>query len=128
MLNLEGIQTRYLNPEPILDQIAAVDATEFVPLMQKLYAEPIQPELITRRIQEIKAQGGIAAVSATLRGPVALGQLSPPPEQICFLSRPLWFLRLIFPLSRSLPWIWRSFASRCQCRWCSATVSLKKLP
>lgn len=75
VLNLEGIQTRYLNPEPILDQIAAVDATEFVPLMQKLYAEPIQPELITRRIQEIKAQGGIAAVSATPAGASRFGAI-----------------------------------------------------
>lgn len=65
VINLEGIQTRYADPDPILDQIAAVDKTEFVPLMQKLYSEPIKPELIERRIQEIKQQGGIAAVSAT---------------------------------------------------------------
>jgi IMP dehydrogenase len=65
VLNLEGIQTRYADPEPILDRIAAVDVHEFVPLMQELYAEPIKPELITQRIQEIKSQGGIAAVSGT---------------------------------------------------------------
>ena len=65
ILNLEGIQTRYSDPDPILDQIAQVAVTEFVPLMQKLYAEPIQPDLIRQRIQEIKRQGGIAAVSAT---------------------------------------------------------------
>jgi IMP dehydrogenase len=65
VLNLEGIQTRYPDPEPILDRIAAVDVNEFVPLMQELYAEPIKPELITQRIQEIKSQGGIAAVSGT---------------------------------------------------------------
>lgn len=68
VLNLEGIQTRYVDPEPILDQIAAVDVTEFVPLMQKLYTEPIKPELITQRIQEIKNQGGVAAVSSTPAG------------------------------------------------------------
>jgi IMP dehydrogenase len=65
VLNLEGIQTRYPDPEPILDQIAAVDAQAFVPLMQSLYAEPIKPELIRQRIQQIKDLGGIAAVSAT---------------------------------------------------------------
>ncbi|MDM9385097.1 GuaB3 family IMP dehydrogenase-related protein [Chlorogloeopsis sp. ULAP01] len=65
VLNLEGIQTRYANPEPILDRIAAVGKDEFVTLMQELYAEPIKPELIEQRIKEIKAQGGIAAVSAT---------------------------------------------------------------
>ncbi|MBW4514767.1 MAG: GuaB3 family IMP dehydrogenase-related protein [Timaviella obliquedivisa GSE-PSE-MK23-08B] len=73
VLNLEGIQTRYEDPEPILDQITAVDKTEFVPLMQKLYAEPIKPELIVRRIQEIKQQGGIAAVSATPAGAAKFG-------------------------------------------------------
>ncbi len=65
VLNLEGVQTRYADPEPVLDRIAAVDVQEFVPLMQSIYAEPIKPELIRQRIQEIKAAGGIAAVSAT---------------------------------------------------------------
>ncbi len=63
VLNLEGIQTRYADPDPILDRIAAVGKDEFVSLMQELYAEPIKPELIEKRIQEIKQQGGIAAVS-----------------------------------------------------------------
>jgi IMP dehydrogenase len=65
VLNLEGIQTRYADPNPILDRIASVGKDEFVTLMQELYAEPIKPELIQQRIQEIKQQGGIAAVSAT---------------------------------------------------------------
>ncbi len=65
VLNLEGIQTRYDNPEPILDRIAGVSKDEFVPLMQELYAEPIKSELIKQRIKEIKSSGGIAAVSAT---------------------------------------------------------------
>ncbi len=65
VLNLEGIQTRYADPEPILEQIATVGKNEFVSLMQQLYAEPIKQELIEQRIKEIKQQGGIAAVSAT---------------------------------------------------------------
>lgn len=73
VLNLEGIQTRYADPTSALDQIAAVGKTEFVALMQKLYAEPIQPDLIKQRIQEIKAQGGIAAVSATPVGAMKYG-------------------------------------------------------
>jgi IMP dehydrogenase len=74
VLNLEGIQTRYADPTPILDQIAQVDVNGFVALMQRLYAEPIKPELIRQRIQEIKAQGGIAAVSATPAGASQFGQ------------------------------------------------------
>jgi IMP dehydrogenase len=74
VLNLEGIQTRYADPEPILDRITSVGTTEFVPLMQELYAEPIKPELIEQRIQEIKNAGGIAAVSATPAGAAKYGQ------------------------------------------------------
>jgi IMP dehydrogenase len=73
VLNLEGIQTRYADPEPILDRIASVGPTEFVSLMQELYAEPVKPELIEQRIAQIKSQGGIAAVSATPAGAVQYG-------------------------------------------------------
>ena len=65
VINLEGIQTRYADPQPILERIASVGNHEFVSLMQQLYAEPIKPELIELRIKEIKAGGGIAAVSGT---------------------------------------------------------------
>ena len=75
VLNLEGIQTRYEDPDPILDQITSVGKDEFVMLMQKLYAEPIQPELIRKRIQAIKSQGGIAAVSSTPAGAAKYGSI-----------------------------------------------------
>ncbi len=74
VLNLEGIQTRYDDPNPILDRIASVGKTEFVPLMQELYAQPVSPALIEKRIQEIKSQGGIAAVSLTPAGAVKFGK------------------------------------------------------
>ncbi|MEB3292952.1 MAG: GuaB3 family IMP dehydrogenase-related protein [Synechococcales bacterium] len=73
VLNLEGVQTRYEDPNPILDKIAAVGKEKFVALMQSLYQEPIKPELVTKRIQEIKQQGGIAAVSATPAGAAKFG-------------------------------------------------------
>jgi len=75
VLNLEGIQTRYEDPNPILDRIAAVGKAEFVGLMQELYAEPIKPQLIELRIQEIKEKGGIAAVSLTPAGAVKYGAI-----------------------------------------------------
>ena len=74
VLNLEGIQTRYDDPEPILDRIASVGKDEFVSLMQELYSEPIKSALIEKRIDQIKSQGGIAAVSATPAGAVNFGQ------------------------------------------------------
>ncbi len=73
VINLEGIQARYEDPEPILDRIAAVGKDEFVPLMQELYAKPVQPELIQRRIRQVKDQGGIAAVSVTPVGALKYG-------------------------------------------------------
>lgn len=76
VLNLEGLQTRYEDPNPVLDRIAAVDKTEFVGLMQELYSKPIQPELIQKRIQEIKAQNGLAAVSLTPVGAPNMAKLS----------------------------------------------------
>lgn len=75
VLNLEGIQTRYADPNPILDRIASVGKSEFVGLMQELYAEPIKPELIQQRIQEIKERGGIAAVSLTPIGAAKYGEV-----------------------------------------------------
>ncbi|MFN3927767.1 MAG: GuaB3 family IMP dehydrogenase-related protein [Pseudanabaenaceae cyanobacterium] len=76
VLNLDGLQTRYPDPQPVLAQIAAVGNDEFVTLMQKLYAQPIVPELITQRIQEIKNQGGIACVSATPASAIKYGKLA----------------------------------------------------
>lgn len=73
VLNLEGIQTRYDDPNPVLDRIASVGKAEFVPLMQEIYAQPVQPELIKQRIAEIKTQGGIAAVSLTPMGAAKYG-------------------------------------------------------
>ena len=37
VINMEGIQTRYENPDEILNQIASVGKNDFVPLMQKIY-------------------------------------------------------------------------------------------
>ena len=75
VLNLEGIQTRYADPEPILERIASVGKDQFVGLMQELYAEPIQPNLIEQRISEIKTQGGLAAVSLTPAGAMKYGEV-----------------------------------------------------
>jgi IMP dehydrogenase len=75
VLNLEGIQTRYADPNPILDRIASVGKSEFVGLMQELYAEPIKPELIQQRIKKIKERGGIAAVSLTPIGAAKYGSV-----------------------------------------------------
>jgi len=65
VLNLEGIQTRYENPEEMLEQIAQAPETEITSLLQKLYSEPIKEHLISARIAAIKSEGVICAVSVT---------------------------------------------------------------
>jgi len=65
VLNLEGVQTRYDDPAPVLQELARAPRHEVTALMQKMYSAPIKPELIGERIRQIKAQGGIAAVSST---------------------------------------------------------------
>jgi IMP dehydrogenase len=74
VINMEGVQMRYADPTEVLDRIAAASKEDFVALMQELYAEPIKPELIAQRIKEVKAKGGIAAISATPVGAAKFGQ------------------------------------------------------
>lgn len=74
VLNLEGVQCRYDDPNPVLDRIADVGKEEFVGLMQELYAQPVREELIRLRIQEIRSGGGIAAVSATPAAALRFGR------------------------------------------------------
>ncbi len=58
VLNLEGLWTRYEDPEPQLAELAQIkDATQATTRMQELYAAPIQPELITARMAEIRDAG-----------------------------------------------------------------------
>ena len=65
VLNLEGIQTRYDNPEEILAEIAQAPGSEVTSLLQKVYSQPIKESLIGQRIQEIKDGGAVCAVSVT---------------------------------------------------------------
>ena len=65
VLNLEGIQTRYDNPQEILTEIAQVADTEITSLLQKVYSQPIKENLIGERIQAIKQSGAVCAVSVT---------------------------------------------------------------
>ena len=56
VLNLEGIWTRYEDADAQLERTRE---------MQEIYAEPVKPELIAQRIEEIKAHGVVAAASLT---------------------------------------------------------------
>lgn len=63
VLNLDGIQARYENPDTVLEKIANAAAQEATELIQSVYTKPIKEKLISRRILEIKRKKGIAVVS-----------------------------------------------------------------
>lgn len=65
VLNLEGLWTRYEDPEPVYEEIASLPKEEATRGIQRLYKKEIVPELITQRVKEIKAAGVIAAASLT---------------------------------------------------------------
>ncbi len=65
VLNLEGLWTRYDDPTPVYEEIAALPNDKATRRMQELYAEPIRSELIEARVAEIKAGGVVAAASLT---------------------------------------------------------------
>jgi len=65
VLHLEGVQTRYDNPEEVLAEIAHASKEEVTPLLQKIYAEPIKEKLIGKRIEAIKKAGAVCAGSVT---------------------------------------------------------------
>ena len=65
VLNLEGLWTRYEDPDPVYAEIASLPDAEATKRMQEIYAEPIKPELIGQRVKEIKEAGVVAAASLT---------------------------------------------------------------
>ena len=64
VINLEGVQTRYEDPAEVLENITKADTKDVTELIQKAYLESIKPKLITKRIQELKKAGVLAAVSS----------------------------------------------------------------
>ena len=65
VLHLEGLWTRYADPDPVLEEIAGLPAEKATSRMQELYSEPVQPDLVGQRISELKAGGHTVAVACT---------------------------------------------------------------
>ena len=64
-LNLEGLWTRYDDPEALFEETAALTPEKATARMQEIYAEPVKDELIGQRIREIKESGVTACASLT---------------------------------------------------------------
>jgi len=65
VLNLEGLWTRYEDPAPYFEEIASLAAEKATRRMQEIYLEPIKPELIGLRIEDMKSAGITTAASLT---------------------------------------------------------------
>ena len=64
VLNLEGVQTRYKNPQEVLQKVVDADKASVTALLQKIYQEPVQEDLIAARVREMKDGGVPVAVSS----------------------------------------------------------------
>src|SRR4029079_9870243 len=76
VLNLEGVQTRYKNPLEVLQKIVEADKSDVTALLQKIYQEPVQEDLIAARIREIKDAGVPAAVSSIPQRAESFGRIA----------------------------------------------------
>jgi IMP dehydrogenase len=63
VLNLDGIQTRYEDPGPVIRRIAEAERGEVNQVLKDAYREPVQGRLVEQRIRQIKAAGVPCAVS-----------------------------------------------------------------
>src|SRR5690349_24351493 len=57
VLDLEGLWTRYEDPEPYLEEIVRLEPGAATARMQQIYDEPIKPELITERLRQLRDAG-----------------------------------------------------------------------
>lgn len=65
VLDLEGLWTRYDDPQAHLAEIATLKPEEATKRMRELYSEPIKPELIRSRLKEIRDAGVTVAGALT---------------------------------------------------------------
>jgi IMP dehydrogenase len=65
VLNLEGLWTRYEDPDPVLERIAAASDDEAAAALRTAYEEPVKAELVTARIREIGSAGVVTCGALT---------------------------------------------------------------
>ncbi len=74
VLNLEGLWTRYDDPEPMLAEIAELAPEQAHDRMREIYAQPIDPGLIKDRVAQIRDAGVTVAASLTPQRTVQFAQ------------------------------------------------------
>jgi IMP dehydrogenase len=76
VLNLQGIQTRYENPQEVLEEIISATPDKATEVMQRVYREPVKDELVYKRIKEIKDSGVITACSSVPQEAERMAQIA----------------------------------------------------
>jgi len=74
VLDLEGLWTRYDDPEPLFEQIAALEPDAVTARLQEIYAEPVKADLIHARVKQIRDSGVTVAASLTPQRTVQFAQ------------------------------------------------------
>ncbi|HOJ87323.1 MAG TPA: GuaB3 family IMP dehydrogenase-related protein, partial [Elusimicrobiales bacterium] len=64
VLNLDGVNTRYENPEEVISELVNASNDKATEVFQKIYKEPVKPKLIAKRVEEIKKNKVYCAVSS----------------------------------------------------------------
>jgi IMP dehydrogenase len=65
VLDLEGLWTRYSDPEPVLEEIASLPDETAPARLRELYKQPVDPDLVVERIRAMRAAGAVAAGAVT---------------------------------------------------------------
>lgn len=76
VLNLEGVQTRYEDPQDVIEKIAHASNDEATKLVQDIYLEPIKENLISKRISQIKKGKAPCIVSSIPQRAERFGQIA----------------------------------------------------
>jgi IMP dehydrogenase len=86
VLDLEGLWTRYEDPEPLLAEIATLDPAVATTRMQEIYRADIDPDLVTTRLREIRDAGVTVAGRSPPSAPSSCGRPSWMPGSTCSSS------------------------------------------
>lgn len=65
VLGLEGLWCRYADPGPHLAEIADLPDDRATARMQEIYAQPIDPDLVTQRVRDMRAAGRVVAAAVS---------------------------------------------------------------
>ncbi len=85
VLNLDGVQTRYDDPSEILKEISNSSTEKATEILQKLYLPPIKEELISKRVEQIKAGNVPAVVSCIPQNAERFSKIAQEAGADCFV-------------------------------------------